>query len=108
VVRSLPVGRADPFAAVALSPTAAPGKPAMPPSLQNFRFNGVIRAQGSVQALVQVGDQSGPLCIGPRGACAGSGQPALLPQGWSVAAIDAASGCLTLRHGKQQQRQCLS
>lgn len=109
VVGALPVGRPDPFAAVAPSRAAtAPGQTPGLPELQNFRFNGVIRSGGTLQALVQLGDQSGPLCQGPRGACPGSGQPALLPAGWSVAAIDATNGCLTLVHGRERQRQCLS
>ncbi|MFO7630125.1 MAG: hypothetical protein R6W06_11550 [Prochlorococcaceae cyanobacterium] len=109
VVRSLTVGRLDPFAAAQLSPAApAQATAAPPPSLPNFRFNGVIRSQGSVQALVQVGDQSGPLCVGQRGACAGSGLAPLLPAGWSVSTIDASNGCLTLVNAGQRQRQCLS
>lgn len=108
-VRSLPVGRLDPFAAAPLHLAASAQATASPqPSLPNFRFNGVIRSQGSVQALVQVGDQSGPLCVGPRGACAGSGLAALLPAGWSVTSIDVSNGCLTLLNAGQRQRQCLS
>lgn len=108
VVRSLPVGRPDPFAAAPASASATVGGQSNSVELKDFRFNGVIRSRGTVQALVQVGDQSGPLCLGPRGACQGSGQPPLLPAGWSVTAIDASRGCLTLAQGRERQRQCLS
>jgi hypothetical protein len=102
VVGSIPVGRADPFAPVAPAAVVAAGQ-APVPLPEGFRFSGVIRSGGQVQALVQVGSQSGPLCPGPRGACGGSGLAPLLPPGWSVAAIDAAQGRLTLRQGRQQR-----
>jgi hypothetical protein len=101
VVGSIPVGRADPFAPVAPAAVAAGQAPV--PLPEGFRFSGVIRSGGQVQALVQVGGQSGPLCLGPRGACGGSGQAPLLPPAWTVSGIDATQGRLTLRQGRQQR-----
>lgn len=105
VVGSIAVGRPDPFAPLAASGAAA-GDPAVAPVAplpEGFRFSGVIGSGGQVQALVEVGGQSGPLCVGPRGACRGSGTAALLPAGWSVSAIDPVQGRLILRQGRQQR-----
>lgn len=105
VLTSLAIGRQDPFAPepVALAPAAASAAAPSPPSLpEGFRLSGVLRIGATPQALVQVGDQSGPLCIGPRGRCANTGQAeGLLPEGWTVAAIDVDQGRLTLRQGGQ-------
>ena len=59
---------------------------------------------GRAQAFVQIGEQSGPLCPGPRGRCGGGApdQP-LLPPGWSVTGIDAANGLLAVSFGRQRQ-----
>jgi hypothetical protein len=65
----------------------------------DFRFTGVMRRGSTPQAFVQVGDQSGPVCKGPDGACPTSGLPSVLPPGWGVAAIDVDRGRLTLRKG---------
>ncbi len=104
VIAAVPTGRVDPFAPGGV-PVGADGGPAKPPAPltlpEGFRFSGVIRSGSRPQALVQIGDQTGPICPGPRGACPGSGLEALLPAGWSVAAIDVDRGRLTLRQGKQ-------
>jgi len=104
VIAAVSTGRADPFAPGG-TPLGADGGPAKPPAPltlpAGFRFSGVIRSGSRPQALVQIGDQTGPICPGPRGACPGSGLEALLPAGWSVAAIDVDRGRLTLRQGKQ-------
>ncbi len=79
-------------------------RPAPLPPLQlpaDFRFNGVMRAGSRPQALVQLGGDIGTVCIGARGFCAGSGLAALLPPGWTVAAIDVERGRLTLRQGQR-------
>ncbi len=106
VLASVSTGRADPFAPQALPDGPQPGrsrsvapKPLTLPD--GFVFSGVIRSGSRPQALVQIGDQTGPICQGPRGACPGSGFEALLPPGWIVAAIDVDRGRLTLRQGKQ-------
>ena len=107
VVDSIAVGRPDPFAPSQLppgpdgKPTGSAAKPTLP---DGFKLTGMIRTGGRAQAFVQIGDQSGPLCPGPRGRCSGAGadQP-LLPPGWSVTGIDAANGLLALSFGRQRQ-----
>ena len=101
VVAALPTGRADPFAPFA-QPAAA-GAPAAVASASQLRFTGVIRTAGQAQALVQVGDQSGAVCVGRRGVCRGSGLPAFLPADWSVTSIDVASGRLVLNQAGQRR-----
>ena len=112
VVTAIGIGRADPFAPVQLAqasgqlgpdgkPKPASGGTTLP---EGFRLTGVMRTGGLAQALVQIGDQSGPLCPGPRGRCTGAGydQP-LLPAGWTVTGIDVVNGLLALSDGRQQQ-----
>ena len=99
VVAALPTGRIDPFAP--LAQPAAAGAPQAAAS--DVRFTGVIRSAGQAQALVQVGDQSGAVCVGRRGVCRGSGLPALLPADWSVTSIDVASGKLVLNQAGQRR-----
>lgn len=102
-----PGGRASlaPGSAGAVARRPGPGqRPAPPPPLQlpaDFRFNGVMRAGSRPQALVQLGPDIGTVCVGARGFCAGSGLAALLPPGWTVAAIDVERGRLTLRQGSR-------
>lgn len=94
-----------PGSAGAVARRLGPGqRPAPPPPLQlpaDFRFNGVMRAGSRPQALVQLGPDIGTVCVGARGFCAGSGLAALLPPGWTVAAIDVERGRLTLRQGSR-------
>ncbi|MBM5783557.1 MAG: pilus assembly protein PilP [Cyanobacteria bacterium K_DeepCast_35m_m1_288] len=99
VVTALPTGRLDPFAPLPQAKAAASG--AVPAG--DLRFTGVIRSAGQAQALVQVGDQSGAVCVGRRGVCVGSGLPALLPADWSVTSIDVASGRLVLNQAGQRR-----
>ena len=99
VVAALPTGRLDPFAPLPQAKAAASGgAPA-----GDLRFTGVIRSAGQAQALVQVGGQSGAVCVGRRGVCVGSGLPALLPADWSVTSIDVASGRLVLNQAGQRR-----
>ncbi len=105
VVAPLATGRPDPFAPLAPAPqVAAAGSSVDLPD--GLRFTGVIRSGGHAQALIQLKDQSGPVCVGPRGYCPGAGLPALLPPGWSVTAIDVQNGRLALR--QRSQRRILS
>jgi hypothetical protein len=99
VVAPLATGRPDPFAplAPARQVLAAADLP------EGLRFTGVIRSGGHAQALIQLKDQSGPVCVGPRGYCPGAGLPALLPPGWSVTSIDVQNGRLDLRQGSQRR-----
>jgi hypothetical protein len=108
VVGGLPQGRIDPFAPVASASgaTVASGKPnssaKAPLQLpEGFSFSGVVSSQGNAQALVQVAGQTGPLCVGPRGFCPGSGIAPLLPAGWTVTSINVGNGLLGLRQGGQ-------
>jgi hypothetical protein len=98
VVAALPTGRIDPFA-----PLAQPRAAAATASTGDLRFTGVIRSAGRAQALVQVGDQSGAVCVGRRGLCPGSGLPALLPPDWAVMSIDVASGRMVLNQAGQKR-----
>lgn len=101
VLAPLASGRPDPFAPLAAASGSAGITPtAEPPGL---RFTGVIRSGGRSQALVQLGDQSGTVCVGRRGYCPGSGQPALLPPGWTVTGIDANQGRLVLNLAGQRR-----
>ena len=98
VVAALPTGRVDPFAALTLPSGSAAAAPA-----QALRLTGVIRTAGQAQALVQLGDQSGAVCVGRRGECRGSGLPAWLPADWSVTSIDVASGRMVLNQAGQRR-----
>ena len=111
VVASVAAGRVDPFASLAtppsraqgiLRPTVGTGRPASLSLPSGLVFNGVIRACGRPEALVQFAGESGTLRVGQRG---GSNidprATPLLPAGWSVASIDVQNGRLTLRQGKQ-------
>ena len=71
------------------------GPPALP---DDFQFSGVITSRGRAEALVQTGSVSGTVQVGDIGR--GSANP-WLPQGWSVDAIDARQGVLTLRQGSR-------
>ena len=94
VLAALPIGRPDPFA-----PVVAPAKTAGP-APEGLRLTGVLRSRFGPQAFLQLAPgQGGAVCLGPRGLCAGSGLPALLPPGWSVVSIDVANGRLLLNQG---------
>ena len=98
VLAALPVGRADPFAPV-VAPAQAAG-----PAAEGLRLTGVLRSRFGAQAFLQLAPgQGGAVCVGPRGVCAGSGLPALLPPGWSVLSIDVAQGRLLLNQGGQRR-----
>ncbi len=98
VLAALPVGRADPFAPV-VAPAQAGG-----PAAEGLRLTGVLRSRFGAQAFLQLAPgQGGAVCVGPRGVCAGSGLPALLPPGWSVLSIDVAQGRLLLNQGGQRR-----
>ncbi|CAK6699585.1 hypothetical protein [Synechococcus sp. CBW1107] len=103
VVAALPTGRVDPFAPLAQPAAAGAPAAAASASASQLRFTGVIRTAGQAQALVQVGDQSGAVCVGRRGVCRGSGLPAFLPADWSVTSIDVASGRLVLNQAGQRR-----
>ena len=94
VLAALPIGRPDPF-----SPVVVPAQPGSP-APEGLRLTGVLRSRFGPQAFLQLAPgQGGAVCLGPRGLCAGSGLPALLPPGWSVVSIDVANGRLLLNQG---------
>ena len=98
VLAAVPVGRADPFAPVVAAAQAAG------PAAEGLRLTGVLRSRFGPQAFLQLAPgQGGAVCVGPRGLCAGSGLPALLPPGWSVLSIDVAQGRLLLNQGGQRR-----
>lgn len=121
VVSSVAVGRGDPFgpmaparlrtpppgaAAPGSSPSAAAAgtvpagaaQPAPPLRLPSeFRLAGVIRSGGQTQAVVEFGPNSGSVRTGDRGGRTTD----LLPNGWTVAAIDVNQGRILLRYGSQ-------
>jgi Tfp pilus assembly protein PilP len=101
VVQAQSTGRLDPFAPVQNPRSAASGtaKDALP----ELRLTGLISSGRQAQALVEIGSQSGTVCVGRRGLCPGAGQPALLPVGWSVTGIDLGRGQLVVFQGGQRR-----
>jgi hypothetical protein len=75
--------------------------PAPEPFPADFRFTGVIFSQGHAEALVQTGSQSGSVRVG----AVGMANTPWLPKGWSVTAIDAKEGALTLSRGSEKPRR---
>ena len=101
VVQAQATGRLDPFAPVqSAAPVASTTAQA---SIPELRLTGLIGSGRQAQALVEVGNQTGTLCIGRRGLCPGAGQPALLPVGWSVTGIDLGRGQLVVFQGGQRR-----
>ena len=101
VVQAQATGRLDPFAPVqSAAPVASNTAQA---SIPELRLTGLIGSGRQAQALVEIGNQSGTVCVGRRGLCPGAGQPALLPVGWSVTGIDLARGQLVVSQGGQRR-----
>ncbi len=90
VVAEVGVGRVDPFAP--LPPAGGGAPPVLPDGL---RFNGVILASGRPQALVQFQGNAGSVRVGDQGGRTTD----LLPNAWTVSAVDVAQGRLTLATG---------
>lgn len=101
VVQAQGTGRIDPFAPVQTARSVAPGAAEAP--TPELRLTGLIGSGRQAQALVEVGTQSGTVCVGRRGLCPGAGQPALLPVGWSVTGIDLGRGQLVVFQGGQRR-----
>ncbi|MFZ9318256.1 MAG: hypothetical protein ACO23X_05580, partial [Vulcanococcus sp.] len=101
VVQAQSHGRLDPFAPVLSAPSAGTETTQSP--VPELRLTGLISSGRQAQALVVLGNQSGVVCVGRRGLCPGSGQAALLPQGWSVTGIDLGRGQLVLRQSGQRR-----
>jgi hypothetical protein len=107
VLTALPSGRSDPFAPLAESALAAApeGLAASGSSDRSavLQVTGMIHSADQVQAFIQIGEQSGAVCLGSGGRCPGSGLPALLPANWSVTSIDVPSGRLVLNQAGQRR-----
>ena len=71
-------------------------------------LTGVLLVGGQQRALARSALGSGVLCIGREGRCEGD-RGSLLPQGWSVLAIDVQRGCIRLaRNGEPQAPLCMA
>ena len=120
-------GRADPFAALPVpAASVQPGlgveasdrstasasstsdvAPGSDPN-SGVTLTGVLRVGGQQRALARSFLGSGVLCIGRDGRCEGD-RGSLLPQGWSVLAIDVQRGCIRLaRNGEPQAPLCMA
>ena len=102
VLSSVPEGRTDPFAPIALAATAGSSQ-----IDSGLRVQGVVAVGGELRALVSFSEASGTVCVGARGRCPGDAA-ALLPAGWAVQSIDLGSGCLSLAIAGQSQRRCIA
>ena len=91
-------GRLDPF-----QPLAKPSSVDEKIEDKNgLKLHGVLIVGDKQRALMQTAAGSGAVCVGPGGLCPGQSEQ-LLPEGWSVIAIDIRRGCLTLAEGKKAQ-----
>jgi len=101
-------GRADPFSALPVpgASTHADAPGGDPDS--GVTLTGVLLVGGQQRALARSSLGSGVLCIGREGRCEGD-RGSLLPQGWSVLAIDVQRGCIRLaRNGEPQAPLCMA
>jgi len=104
VVQAQATGRLDPFAPVqSAAPVASNTAQASQAPIPELRLTGLIGSGRQAQALVEIGNQSGTICVGRRGLCPGAGQAALLPVGWSVTGIDLGRGQLVVFQGGQRR-----
>ena len=100
---AVPSGRADPFSPLPVATTAADQ-----PASGGSRLLGVITVGTETRALFSFGTSRGEICVGPRGHCSPD-HPHVLPEGWSVLAIDAQKGCVQLaKNGKAQDLLCIA
>ena len=116
VQRASPGGRGDPFAPLpgaAQGPSADPGlgddgRESEPDPGSGITLTGVLRVGEQQRAFARTASSSGVLCISSDGRCAGDSVQ-LLPQGWSVLAIDVQRGCIRLAdNGKAQDPICIA
>ena len=100
VIAAAPGGRPDPFqplplvAATGLASVDGEAMPAVNPS-NALVLTGVIAVGEDPRALVRLQNSTSVLCLGSGGRCDGE-VDALLPEGWSVVAIDLEAGCVQL------------
>ena len=100
---AVPSGRADPFSPLPVATTAADQ-----PASGGSRLMGVLTVGMETRALFSFGTSRGEICVGPRGYCSPD-HPHVLPEGWSVLAIDAQKGCVQLaENGKAQDLLCIA
>ena len=109
VREAAPAGRPDPFQplpAVSGATTSADAAAAINPTA-GLTLTGVMVVGQQRRALVQSASGSAVLCIGADGRCAQDDQQ-VLPETWSVLAIDVQRGCLQLaQDGEPQEAICL-
>lgn len=110
VVDSYPIGRSDPFAPVDNQNYLPPPRfvyerGAKPSGLseeqvqaqtKEFMVTGVVKAGGSVSALVSNAGVSGSVRVGDQGGKPATEAQFLLPTGWRVVAISPAAGSVTI------------
>ena len=110
VREAAPAGRPDPFQplpAVSGATTSADAAAAIDPTT-GLTLTGVMLVGPQRRALVQSAAGSAVLCIGADGRCAAD-DPQVLPETWSVLAIDVQRGCLQLaQDGEPREAICLS
>ena len=71
-------------------------------------LTGVMQVGGQERALVVLDTTSGVLCVSADGRCSPDSK-AVLPQGWSVLAIDVQRGCIRLaQDGEPQPPVCMA
>ena len=84
-----------------------PGEPGLDPAA-DLLLTGVMQVGGQDRALVLLATTSGVLCVSPDGRCS-SDSKAVLPEGWSVLAIDVQRGCIRLaQDGEAQPPVCMA
>ena len=87
--------------------TSADAAAAIDPTT-GLTLTGVMLVGPQRRALVQSAAGSAVLCIGADGRCAAD-DPQVLPETWSVLAIDVQRGCLQLaQDGEPREAICLS
>ena len=120
VQEAAPGGRRDPFeplpipaqdkadpAQDAAGDGADSGDSGLDPAA-DLLLTGVMQVGGQERALVVLDTTSGVLCVSADGRCSPDSK-AVLPQGWSVLAIDVQRGCISLaQDGKPQPPVCMA
>ena len=110
VMAAAPGGRQDPFQPLPLVAIGASADGAGDAGIAApgaLLLTGVIEVGGIPRALVRVNDNTSVLCLGSGGRCDGDAD-ALLPEGWSVIAIDIAAACVQLSlEGDAQDPVCI-
>ena len=112
VQEEAPGGRMDPFGSLSTrrgqSVNGAEDESGAVDPGSGMVLTGVLTVGGQTRALVDFGEQSGEVCVGPAGRCSAD-SPFALPEGWSVLNIDVARGCIQLeQNGQPQAPLCIA